>query len=72
MPWFCDNCGHHMLGRFCKCGSKLGATRAPPLDGLLFFDETQFNQGTPRFELMQVRESVNTRSHPHLKGSRPT
>jgi len=58
MPWFCDNCGERMKGRFCKCGVKAGAIRVPPLDGLLFFDETPDNQGTPRHELMRRREAI--------------
>jgi len=56
MPWFCDNCAGRMLGRLCKCGVDAGATRVPPLDGLLFFNETEDNQGTPRYELMKQRE----------------
>ena len=47
-----------MKGRFCKCGVKACAIRVPPLDGLLFFDETPENQGIPRYELMRRREAI--------------
>ena len=56
MPWFCDNCGQRMYGRLCRCGTDTGATRVPPLDGLVFFNETADNQGTARYILMQQRE----------------
>ena len=73
MPWFCEGCGGRR-GGICKkwCRAKYGnagAERIPPLDGLLFFDETPDNQGTPRYELMKQREQSLTSGQKAIFGN---
>jgi len=73
--WFCNGCGERRGGVLCKkwCQEKygdIGATRIPPLDGMVFINDD--GTGIPRWEQRAYDEAVGKRSRPvSVAGPKP-